>query len=130
MVPVVGLACLRTGAGAVEQSTGLFSTRTLQVPTNIKNNYHVSNDIRQLLVPVVGLEPTRCCHQRILSPHRLPFRHTGLFSLRAFHVHNSQQYYYITVKVKKQVKYYLYSTNLNFIYKRHKYNTPQTTVPA
>ena len=30
-----------------------------------------------VLVPVVGLEPTRCCHQRILSPHRLPFRHTG-----------------------------------------------------
>ena len=30
------------------------------------------------LVPVVGLEPTRCCHQRILSPHRLPFRHTGV----------------------------------------------------
>ena len=24
------------------------------------------------LVPVVGLEPTRCCHQRILSPSRLP----------------------------------------------------------
>ena len=30
------------------------------------------------VVPVVGLEPTRCCHQRILSPHRLPFRHTGV----------------------------------------------------
>ena len=29
-------------------------------------------------MPVVGLEPTRCCHQRILSPHRLPFRHTGV----------------------------------------------------
>ena len=27
---------------------------------------------------MVGLEPTRCCHQRILSPHRLPFRHTGV----------------------------------------------------
>lgn len=24
------------------------------------------------LVPVVGLEPTRCCHQRILNPSRLP----------------------------------------------------------
>ena len=30
------------------------------------------------LVPVVGLEPTRCRHQRILSPSRLPFHHTGL----------------------------------------------------
>ena len=33
---------------------------------------------RIFLVPMVGLEPTRCCHQRILSPHRLPFRHTGV----------------------------------------------------
>ncbi len=24
------------------------------------------------VVPVVGVEPTRCCHQRILSPSRLP----------------------------------------------------------
>ena len=30
------------------------------------------------LVPVVGLEPTRCRHQRILSPSRLPFHHTGV----------------------------------------------------
>ena len=29
------------------------------------------------MVPVVGLEPTRCCQQRILSPSRLPFHHTG-----------------------------------------------------
>ena len=30
------------------------------------------------LVPVVGLEPTRYCYQRILSPSRLPFHHTGM----------------------------------------------------
>ena len=36
------------------------------------------NEYARCVVPVVGLEPTRCCHQRILSPHRLPFRHTGL----------------------------------------------------
>ena len=30
-----------------------------------------------IMVPVVGLEPTRCRHQRILSPSRLPFHHTG-----------------------------------------------------
>ncbi len=30
------------------------------------------------VVPVVGLEPTRCRHQRILSPSRLPFHHTGM----------------------------------------------------
>lgn len=28
-------------------------------------------------VPEVGLEPTRSCDQRILSPPRLPFRHSG-----------------------------------------------------
>ena len=37
-----------------------------------------SDPIRTLvLVPVVGLEPTRYRYQRILSPLRLPFRHTG-----------------------------------------------------
>ena len=36
------------------------------------------NEYARCVVPVVGLEPTRCCHQRILSPHRLPFRHTGM----------------------------------------------------
>lgn len=29
------------------------------------------------LVPKVGLEPTLCHHNRILSPARLPFRHFG-----------------------------------------------------
>ena len=29
------------------------------------------------VVPVVGLEPTRHRWQRILSPPRLPFQHTG-----------------------------------------------------
>jgi hypothetical protein len=32
---------------------------------------------KKALVPVVGLEPTRSHLQRILSPSRLPFRHTG-----------------------------------------------------
>ena len=27
---------------------------------------------QNILVPVVGVEPTRCCHHRILSPARLP----------------------------------------------------------
>ena len=30
-----------------------------------------------VLVPVVGVEPTWCCHRTILSRVRLPFRHTG-----------------------------------------------------
>ena len=37
-----------------------------------------SNAVRTLaMVPVVGLEPTRYRYQRILSPSRLPFHHTG-----------------------------------------------------
>jgi hypothetical protein len=32
---------------------------------------------RSPLVPEEGVEPTRPCDQRILSPPRLPFRHSG-----------------------------------------------------
>ena len=32
----------------------------------------------EILVPAVGLEPTRGCPQQILSLPRLPFRHAGL----------------------------------------------------
>ena len=34
------------------------------------------------LVPVAGLEPARGCPHRILSATRLPFHHTGFFSLK------------------------------------------------
>ncbi len=34
-----------------------------------------------IIVPKVGLEPTPCCQDRILSPARLPFRHFG-YTLR------------------------------------------------
>ena len=37
----------------------------------------IPKGIIRFMVPVVGLEPTRCLHQRILSPPRLPFQHTG-----------------------------------------------------
>jgi hypothetical protein len=30
-------------------------------------------------VPEKGVEPSRPCGQRILSPPRLPFRHSGVF---------------------------------------------------
>lgn len=30
------------------------------------------------LVPETGVEPVRCCHRGILSPLRLPFRHSGV----------------------------------------------------
>ena len=41
-----------------------------------KNSLENSKEFTSM--QVVGLEPTRCCHQRILSPHRLPFRHAGV----------------------------------------------------
>ena len=31
------------------------------------------------MVPMAGLEPARYHYQRILSPPRLPFHHTGIF---------------------------------------------------
>ena len=37
-------------------------------------------DFYSSLVPVVGVEPTRPCELRILSPVRLPFRHTGILN--------------------------------------------------
>ena len=43
--------------------------QSTKVPTTKK-------DQNGLLVRVVGLEPTRSCPLRILSPVRLPFRHT------------------------------------------------------
>jgi hypothetical protein len=30
-----------------------------------------------VVVPEKGVEPSRACAQRILSPPRLPFRHSG-----------------------------------------------------
>ncbi len=35
-----------------------------------------SKDLKKM-VPEEGVEPTRPCDQRILSPPRLPFRHSG-----------------------------------------------------
>ena len=35
-------------------------------------------------VPEEGLEPTHCCQYWILSPARLPFRHSGLCELIRF----------------------------------------------
>ena len=38
----------------------------------------VAHWVTVILVPVVGLEPTPCRQERILSPSRLPFHHTGI----------------------------------------------------
>ena len=55
------------------------------------------------LVPVVGLEPTRYRYQRILSPSRLPFHHTGIYLFL-------QHWYSITNNKKNQylLKKYLH----------------------
>ena len=47
---------------------------TILQQKNIQNHKKV---ILEQMVPVVGLEPTRYRYQRILSPSRLPFHHTG-----------------------------------------------------
>lgn len=49
------------------------------INTETSGNFFTAGLSMDFLVPAVGLEPTRCCHQRILSPPRLPFRHTGLY---------------------------------------------------
>ena len=45
----------------------------------VKKGGHGARHAFPFLVPVVGLEPTRCRHRRILNPLRLPFHHTGTF---------------------------------------------------
>ena len=52
------------------------------------------------LVQVVGLEPTRCRQQRILSPSRLPFHHTCikyLFNISYKHYFSK---YFLNLKIK------------------------------
>ena len=41
-------------------------------PAHRHQNKGYPDGVPLILVPVVGLEPTRCRHQRILSPSRLP----------------------------------------------------------
>jgi hypothetical protein len=36
------------------------------------------------MVPEIGVEPTRPCDRRILSPLRLPFRHSGTFFVQGY----------------------------------------------
>ena len=43
------------------------------------------------MVLVVGVEPTRCCHQRILSPSRLPFRHTSKWKILSCKIRTSDR---------------------------------------
>ena len=47
---------------------------------------HIVSMFGPIMVPVAGLEPARCCHQRILSPPCLPFHHTGIFTALFYHL--------------------------------------------
>ena len=80
MVPVVGLD-LRCGAGQVAALTcprHVIHSRSRSSPFISFTKQGLPHRGGPCLVPVVGLEPTRCRHQRILSPSRLPFHHTGV----------------------------------------------------
>ena len=57
---------------------------TLCASITVKLMYEKNSRLYQAgayVVPVVGLEPTRPCEQQILSLHRLPFRHTGGYTI-------------------------------------------------
>ncbi len=67
-------SALRSGA-ALTPHRGVIHSRAHSSPHNIPTQKKEKDSIAALflfLVPVVGLEPTRCCQQRILSPSRLP----------------------------------------------------------
>jgi hypothetical protein len=53
---------------------------------NLRCEFHrrrnTAAKVLMVLVPRVGVEPTRPYGQRILSPQRLPFRHPGDFVKR------------------------------------------------
>ena len=58
------------------------------------------------MVPVAGVEPARCCHQRILNPSRLPIpSHRQL--LNFVNKHNAQDKKSVTAtrKSEKQIKF-------------------------
>ncbi len=44
------------------------------------------HDFVMKVVPEVRFELTRCCQRRILSPLRLPFRHSGTVRDPSYHI--------------------------------------------
>ena len=51
------------------------------VPPQVIKKSTCIKQVLLYLVPKAGLEPARCRQQRILSPSRLPFHHTGRITL-------------------------------------------------
>lgn len=67
-----------------------------------ENRLDSNESKRFFFMPVVGVEPTRYHYQWILSPHRLPFRHTGTSV-------DVQQHYYSGFLHQNQAVFFLFS---------------------
>ena len=96
VVPVVGLD-LRCGAGqvaALGRPRRPIHCRSRSSPSIERQKSRASRQGGSaFLVPVVGLEPTRCRHRRILNPLRLPFHHTGVLQESIYHFHKEFKYF-------------------------------------
>lgn len=89
MLPVVGLGCWHAESAFREslrasEAPG-FSGASPNLHRAVQGTVAISakkqgapKRVLLILVPEVGLEPTRYCYQWILSPSRLPFHHTGI----------------------------------------------------
>ena len=73
-----GAPRLRTGHSGCDLPPAARQLQPFESLPYIKIQQSPSSEGLLFLVPVVGLEPTRHRWQRILSPPRLPFQHTGL----------------------------------------------------
>src|SRR6478672_2542491 len=74
-VPGGSVAACRVTAYCIGESCAFHSASDLTIL--------VMGGFDERLVPGEGVEPSRCCQRRILSPLRLPFRHPGGFSRAA-----------------------------------------------
>ena len=76
LVPVTGVARLRTERWSALTATGSHSLPTLRPRSSIniqnKKEKLLAKLLFLVLVPVTGVEPVQCFHRRILSPLRLP----------------------------------------------------------
>ena len=74
---------------------------------------------KRVLVPVVGVEPTRYCYLRILSPTRLPippYRHMVRFSVAANIIAQTMEKINIFLKNKY---FFIKPKNILFFYKKY-----------
>ena len=82
-------------------------------------------DFTNFLMPAVGLEPTRCCHQQILSLPRLPFRHAGLCMKNIYLFFSRKKYLTITVP-RLQPKFLFFSCFCSCSISALHFNIPAT----